>query len=194
MLTFSMASTESGKRVRMAILIGGHPLPHMDLHAVLLQIHRLDEGALHRRDQILPPAPDRVDLVGRVGVHPHQLAQLLAGDGVADAHTQQFVVEVLAVGQVGVGAADIQLLVPQVQSGVHIVHTGELHQHQALVDVVGGGGDGLALQQEGGKLREKGRVAVPGLDPDLAPDAVGPHDAAHFDGFQFHGGCLLVRI
>ena len=55
------------------------------------------------------------------------------------------------------------------------------------MDVIGGGGHGLAVEEEGLELCKKGRIAVPGLDPDLAPDAVGVDDASDVDGFQFHG-------
>ena len=34
------------------MFIGGKSLPDVDLHAVLLQIHRADEGVLHRGDQV----------------------------------------------------------------------------------------------------------------------------------------------
>ena len=53
--------------------------------------------------------------------------------------------------------------------------------------MAGGGPDGLAVQEEGLELREKGGIAVPGQDADLPPDAVGVDDLAGFDGFQFHG-------
>ena len=87
----------------------------------------------------------------------------------------------------GVGPADIQVLVLIGQGGVHVIHVGELHQNQALVDMVGGRGDGLAVNIEGFEAGEKGRVTVPGLDPDLAVNTVGVDDTADFDHFQFHG-------
>ena len=63
MLTFSMASTESGNSVMMSILIRGHPFPNLDLHPVGVQVHRFDKHIRHGGDQILPRSPDRVDPV-----------------------------------------------------------------------------------------------------------------------------------
>ena len=46
------------------------------------------------------------------------------------------------------------------------------------MNVVGGGSDGLAVDIEGLEAGQKGRVTVPGLHPDFAPDAVGVDDTA----------------
>ena len=166
----------------------------MHVHPVGVQVRGDDEGARHRGDQVLPLAPDGVDLVGGIGLHSHQLSQARTAVGVEYIQPQQLVVKVHALGQVGVGAADGEHLVPQGQCGVHIVHAGEFHEHDVLVHVVGSGPDELAVQQKCGKAGEHVGVCVPGLYPHLAPDAVGAHDLSDFDGIQLHGGSLLLLI
>ena len=126
-----------------------------------------------------------------IGVHPGDLAQRLAGGGVTDGHAQQLRIKAGALRQLGVCPADIQVLTLQGQGRVHIIHAGELHQHQGLVDVVGSGGDGGPVQIERLELGQEGRVLAVRLYPHLAPDAVGVDDAADFDGFQSHRSAPL---
>ena len=145
MLTFSMASTESGKRVRMSILIACHPLPHMDLHRGLRSRSTdwmntpVTAGIRYSRGapaQCRPCGPDR-------GPRRVSSPSGLAGVGVADrpgpAARRQ---STAPSGRWASARRMYRSWSLQGQSGVHVVHAGELHQHQALVDVVGRGGTG----------------------------------------------------
>ena len=60
------------------------------------------------------------------------------------------------------------------------------------MDMIGSGGDGLAVHIKGIKLCQKIGIGVPGLDPDFAFDAVGIDDASDLDHFQFHKGFSFV--
>ena len=159
----------------------------MYLHPVLVQVHGADEDLRNGGDQVFLFASDGVDLAGGVGVHGLELPQELAGLAIIDLEAQEVLVEVLALLQRGVGAADGEGLALIAQGGIHVVHTGKLQQDEALMDVVCRGAEGLAVQIEGLKAGEEVRAQAVRLEPDLAPGAVGVDDPAHGDVFQFHG-------
>ena len=113
------------------------------------QVDGLDESPGYCGNQVFPLAPDGVDLVGRVLVHPHQFPQGFSGGGVADRHAHQLRIEALAGGQGGILPADQQVVTLEGQGGVHILHPGKLQQKQVLVDMAGGGYHRSAVQIKG---------------------------------------------
>ena len=106
--------------------------------------------------------------------------------------TDQLVVEVFALRQNHVGTSDVKHFAFIGESGVHVLHTGKFQQDQLLVDVVGGGGDGLAVNVKGFAAGEQCGGDPAGLHPHLAPDAVGVDDAAHTDIFLLHRKLLVL--
>ena len=82
MLTLSIASTDSGKSVRISMFITAHALQDPDLHPVGIQVHRPDEYLRHGGNQVFLSAPDGVDLMGGISIHADQLAQKRTAVGV----------------------------------------------------------------------------------------------------------------
>ena len=156
-----------------------------------IQINGADKGVLHGGDQDLPLTLDGVDLAGGVLVHRRQSSQQGAGIAVIDLQPQQFIVKILSLRENDVGPAEEQVFIFIGQGGVHIVHAGELQQHQLLVDVIRRGGDGLTVDIKGFAAGQQPGGDPAGLHPHLAPDAVGIDDAAYPDKFLLHKALLV---
>ena len=75
--------------------------------------------------------------------------------------------------------------------GLCLFFAGKFHQHHALVDMIGGGDNGLSVNVKGLAAGEKRGGDPPGLHPHLAPDAVGIDDAAYPDKFLLHKAVLV---
>ena len=129
--------------------------------------------------------------MGGVDQDPVDDTDLAAGGAVDDPQAHQLLVEILSLGQMGVGAADGHGFALQSQGGVHVVHPGQGHQHRGLVDPGAADPDGLAVYINGVKFREKLRVKAVGVHLDLPPDAVGVDDLPHGDKCRTHGGSPL---
>lgn len=91
----------------MSILIGGQSFHHVYANDSGIWVRGSNKDLRHGGDQVLVgTATDLVDLVGGIVEHLVQLAQFFAGGIVQNGTALQLGIEVLALGQLGVGAAD----------------------------------------------------------------------------------------
>ena len=109
-----------------------------------------------------------------------------AGNGIAGSEADQFLIEVHTLGKLGVLAADGDRLVLESKGGIHVVHTGELHQNQTLVNMAGGGLYRLAFDIKGFKTSQELWILTIGLHAHLATDAVGVDNLTGFNILEFH--------
>ena len=148
-----------------------------------------DKDLRHGGDQVLVgTATDLVDLVGGIVEHLVQLAQFFAGGIVQNGTALQLGIEVLALGQLGVGAADGDRFALQRQGIVHSGDAGQGQQDGGFMDPGGDDLHGLTADIEGLERGDELRVEAGGVHLDLAADTVGVDNSADGNEIGTHGG------